>query len=408
MKKKLRQLPALYLRGSLVNETIRHLTPTQLQEIEQLTSEISQDPSLQSHRREFTKQLRQTIGGDYDDPVAADIEFYIAIWRGLAELLHHGKYSFICGECRSSSYIMNNGKRKQFDRRLPFCRECGIVIIDNPGDHNLEKDSKIDYKALQKLIQSNTNLTPPTTKSPILAKLEQKKYDKLERSILDDPNQKRKFFGEFIWGYFKQHISENKIKQHKQSYKVLSMSDKAAIEDISTILKKYKVDYIENNGQFQATTLATSPEFSIELLQVKAKYNGSISLICEDNKIEVKSLKQEVVEAVFTESRPITTISRFENNQDDTDIVNTLKDNNQDGSIAEIEHNDRLFTIRKKLSTKESRAVFDMLTGFDEEFSHTRPKINQMAKILEVSTKQIGHYMTEIKIQMVAHGLCPA
>lgn len=76
-----RQMPALYLRGSLCNQTMRNLSMEQQELISCIVEQLINDPLLQPTRIEFRNVLRYTIKGDYTDVEAADQEYQVALWR---------------------------------------------------------------------------------------------------------------------------------------------------------------------------------------------------------------------------------------------------------------------------------------------------------------------------------------
>jgi hypothetical protein len=76
-----RQMPCLYLRGSLCNQTMKNLNDNQQIEISKIVEELVDDPTLQAARIEFRNALRYTIKGDYNDIDAADQEYKVALWR---------------------------------------------------------------------------------------------------------------------------------------------------------------------------------------------------------------------------------------------------------------------------------------------------------------------------------------
>lgn len=76
-----RQMPALYLRGSLCNKTMVNLTDNEQLVVSDIVEELVNDPLLQPTRIEFRNVLKHTIKGDYTNIDAADQEFQVALWR---------------------------------------------------------------------------------------------------------------------------------------------------------------------------------------------------------------------------------------------------------------------------------------------------------------------------------------
>ena len=61
------QLPKLFLRGRLCNETMVNLDEEQKKEVGDIINLVSNDPNLQNCKFEFCKALSRTIKGDYID-----------------------------------------------------------------------------------------------------------------------------------------------------------------------------------------------------------------------------------------------------------------------------------------------------------------------------------------------------
>ena len=87
-----RQLPELYLRGSLANITMANLTEDQKAQAQEIALDIAYSPEMASHRIGMIKELRNTIAADYkDDEKNGESEYIIAIYRGVVDVLHHHK-----------------------------------------------------------------------------------------------------------------------------------------------------------------------------------------------------------------------------------------------------------------------------------------------------------------------------
>src|SRR4051812_32402114 len=92
---RLRQMPELFLRGALANQTMRHLTDQERRESQEITLRIAyQEPENGGvgarTMRTFIQALQKTIRGDYkDDSRNAEVDYVIAVWRGVVQLLYH-------------------------------------------------------------------------------------------------------------------------------------------------------------------------------------------------------------------------------------------------------------------------------------------------------------------------------
>ncbi len=120
-----RQMPGLYLRGSLANITMPNLTSEQRAHVDELFALITTHPEMQRHKARFMKELGTTIAADYaDDRVIAEQEYKIAVWKCLVELFYHRKYSFQCKACGSNTYMTKRSKPKVIDRIQIPCPNC--------------------------------------------------------------------------------------------------------------------------------------------------------------------------------------------------------------------------------------------------------------------------------------------
>lgn len=83
------QLAKLYLRGSLVNETMKNLTHEQQKEVEAKLEILMNDKTLQGCKNQFCNVLMNTIGGDYQFRDAALNDYRIALYKALVYIMYH-------------------------------------------------------------------------------------------------------------------------------------------------------------------------------------------------------------------------------------------------------------------------------------------------------------------------------
>jgi hypothetical protein len=83
------QVARLYTRGTLCNETAKNLTPPQRKRVDEVVEEVISDPTFQPSKRAFINALGNTIRSEYLDPVYADQEVYVAVWRAAVSALYH-------------------------------------------------------------------------------------------------------------------------------------------------------------------------------------------------------------------------------------------------------------------------------------------------------------------------------
>ena len=270
----LRQMPELFLRGSVANQTMKNLLPEQKLEVNRVTEFVINHPSLIPNKSEFIKQLGRTIGGDYrEDHKVAELEYQVAIWRGVVYLLYHCSYSYICGNCKSSTYLTQRNKPSPMDQRYPVCPSCRCVKTTDAGGDVVF----MSHEAFQNSILAlPENAAMPKCESPILPIPGVKKVGNPDL-ILGDPVQLNKFFSEFIWNYFRQILNENKITYHRKEPKeAYGPADSIAVLEIIGLLTKNKVKYQycnvtqPENGAYHiyCQVLTTPPEFSPEYMDI--------------------------------------------------------------------------------------------------------------------------------------------
>ena len=278
----LRQMPEIYLRGSLANITMANINENDRAELDNIVKYVANHPEMAKHRAQIIKQFSVTIGGDYSsDHSAGESDYLIAIWRGAVNLLHHRDYAFECTICESRTYKTKRGKPKSIDRRSIYCPNCNKTIMDG---------KPIDYSEYRKSLLE-ADLSKPC--SPINAIEGDKKYNNADE-ILSDPKQLKKFFGEFAWNYFRQQLLENKRQEHKKSPQLISGRPCYVIaEELTSVCVNMGIYFnkaqIEDGYSYHIMLMQTPPEFSIELSRIRDKASQNhVSIICEDNNIIIK------------------------------------------------------------------------------------------------------------------------
>ena len=61
----IRQLPGLYLRGSIANISLANMTREQKQKVDHICYIVFNHPEMAKHKAKFIKELSHTIKGDY-------------------------------------------------------------------------------------------------------------------------------------------------------------------------------------------------------------------------------------------------------------------------------------------------------------------------------------------------------
>ena len=437
---KVRQLAHLYLRGALANETMKHLTPEQKELAELVCDQVVGHEALNGHKNMFMNKLGTTIRCDYTDRLMAQQEYRITIWRGVIYLLYHHEYSFRCTACGATSYLSQRGATIKFDRRWACCPACRQYAIDSPGDSGLERGSFIldtDYETIL-LSMTEDGTESPTICSCVEPIQGKKKVEKPEK-ILNDPDQIKKFFGEFIWNYFRQNIKENKITHHgRHLKKFCGPVDTVAVQCITQLLKVSKVNFqcdpfspVDGYFAIYCRPYGLAPELVIDLLELKEiveakggeiRIDGSEANSYLDNAILVKDLygSAPVIELdiAINDQVQVITNGTSKNDDDESDVVAQLEKPNMNHDIREFEQKEAIAVLRKSLPEGDHRNILDLITNHGvifEQFSKMYPddtmanrgvpRQNRMAEFLGISQKQVKTCREAIQVQAVVHGI---
>lgn len=421
-----RQLPKIYLRGSIANITMSNITETERQEINDIVLQVANHKEMIKNKQKIIKKFGVTIGGDYaDDRQAAENDYQIAIWRGVVSLLYHREYSFKCEACNQSSYQTKRGKQKSIDQIHLCCPNCNKVKLTHKGsiEHNTQF---IDYNEYRTLLDQGHNNCEIT--SPIIPIAGNKKYEN-PHDILNDPRQLKKFFGEFAWNYFRQHLKENKRLEHKKTPQLIR--DKPSIiiaKELISICTQMNIECTPNEDEsyIHILGLQTPPEFSIEFSKIKEKaLKHGVSLDIDHNTISIRvtdvSSNQDEIEAVVIKPEHVTVLDNQQNvtedengstlEQVDYKFVEGKKMILED-HVAMIETCDALTTVRKALPIGTCQSIYDIFCQsgqayeeFSDKYGSGDPKLNQMAEYFGLTIRAINEFKEQIKLVCLSHGL---
>lgn len=437
---RLRQLPQIYLRGAIANETMRHMPKEDQQRVNALTIELTKSPVLAGHRNRFIEKLSHTIGGDYHykSRTAADQEFQIAVWRAVVYLLYHTDYTYRCDCCANMAYKTQRGKLTAMDRRYPSCPECEAVRIDDPGDSIYKAGDFVKLPDLQKFLKTCEG-KPPTHRSPVAPIRGDKKVPN-HATILNHSEQLVKFFGEFIWNYFRQTLRENEIRMHqKEARAVEGPADKIAVEELVSLLVTQKIPHRferkdnPHGGSYHviADIMATNHKVSRQIRILIDKYrNLGIIIRVSDTEILVNVAENApCIEASVSTPQAVCMQGRTaKEEEDDIEVVDIYRHmidvenrgmSMQEDGIAEVESDDLLDTIRASLSDGAQK-VFDIMMsrgqtyddflGYQREVTGEdtyleRPPANHIASFLNIGQRLVAGHIEDIKLQCLAHGV---
>jgi hypothetical protein len=446
----LRQMPELFLRGALANQTMRNLTSEQKEHAGELVKMIVNHPEMTGHKTEFITALAVTIGADYrNDRSIAEEEFYLAVWRGVIQLFYHRSYSYECNSCNEVEYITKRGKPKAMDRQYPVCPNCSSVKIKSQGDSKWKPGKFVNYGEFQESYKYFTpDMQSPEFITPIKVILGEKRYANPEM-IINDKIQLKKFFGEFVWNYYRQQISENKRKEHNQTPKeIYGPADEITVELVISLCNKYKISYTyykemnPENGWYQIgiRVLQTTPPFSIALIDIvnqSKKHNVEIQIDALSIKIKSNSLSPLIGTTISKPEHVLYTDGVYDSETSSNELaINQTCRNFTGGNAMDydnhevtIETKDNVEHVRSMLPDGHCKQIFDIFTERGDNYhKFSAPKLlpgekpmrgqtygygdgiaknAHIAKFLGISPRAVNQHKEIIKHVMLAHGMVP-
>ena len=220
-----RQLPYLYLRGSLNSITLKNITSEEKQKVELVFHNLLQEPELHKTRLKFIKRFNRTIRADYKDDVqCSEQDYIVALWRACADLLVHRKISgFVCGGCNANSYTNKKGMVIKFNQCYHISPCCEKVLVDNVIK-SPEECTELEFKS---------------SMSPISAIRGDRKYDD---RLLSDREGLIKFISKHISNYQQMVIKENQRATYTTTTNTSISALSAAVAELVGVLRKYKHD----------------------------------------------------------------------------------------------------------------------------------------------------------------------
>lgn len=405
----IRQLPKLYLRGSLATETMRNLTEEQTRKAGDITNQLYDNPLLSGHRIEFVNQLKKTIANDYRDDIgAAQQEYYITLWRGVVHLLYHCSYGFKCAHCDSSTYRNKRKKQTVINRKFDFCPNCQHTKIVVGGKPTFVHESKISDYDLD-------------VQSPIISIKGDQKVEDAEK-VFNDPVQLKRFFTEFIWNYFRQIISENKITKHAKERSMISgPADVILFDTIQSLLRIHNIKYYNeannpNNGYYnlEFETLSATIEFGAALTKLLTKYTAiGIDITININGVKIKDCggtAPYVHEEVF-KSDKVSMVCKNESSNDGEQTSEPIElEADKYASNDDYDQIEAFDAVRKALPDAYTVNVFDILYSrgkISEQFQKTHNAStfhpSNITSFLNGTKKQTKDSMSHIKIQLLRY-----
>ncbi len=432
-----RQLPVLLLRGSLANETMRFMPQETQEEVNGYLNKLRNHPEIKKQKLKAYKEFKKTLRGAFEELESAEQEVDIALWRGIVNIKVHRDYSYRCAACLASAYYTKRGKPKAIDRRDVPCPNCRYAKVDNPGATDLAVGALINHDDAQTLYQ-NMPYGAPTFVSCIESTAGAPKYDKSD--ILESDSQLKKFFGEFVFNYFRQQVKENKRKTSKHVQTITGFAHEIAEEEIRDLCVKHNVPFTINHSSdnviINVKGLLTSPDFSAGLNIIKVNtLERDICLTINDFDITIEVAKEklhvmivdnqyahaEIIPAkLFTTTitRP-THITMIENRESSDgeegfDISQLGGDEMTDDHVTSIDMQDAFLRTRNALPEGNCRKVYDILSQsgenyilYSEIYGEGPPKINHVAKWLGITPRTVKQHKETITVCCMANDFVP-
>lgn len=411
-----RQMPELYLRGSLANITMANLSPEDKKKASEYFEIIKNHPEMGKHKSKLIQQLGITISADYKDPQTAEAEFDIAIWKGIIDLFFHHKYTFECDICKSSTYITRRQKVKTIDRITIPCPNCNKAIIIESSINDKQMGEIIEYTEYLSLIENQQLVKVRSSIKPIPSS---EKKHKNPEVIFQDPDQMRKLMGEYVWNYFRQHISENKRTKSDRETTIIERADIiVALKIINTCQRhNIKIQTEESNAliNIRFKTHITPPEFTVELSDVLylAKLNDITVTINVDG---IDIIRNEFAKEL-TAKMVVSDHIKLQGSSEEEHFGKVSKGGSfvdTDSSTTHVDLEEALQEIRNSLPDGVCKSIFNIKTQYGDDYKKfattydtENPHNSQIASHLNIGTRQIHAHMDTIRMTCLAKGLRP-
>lgn len=402
---KVDQVPKLYLRGSLINITLKNLSKEHNDRLHTELLKWYGATELDSIRQGFVQQLRSTIGGEYHNPEAALQEFCIALMKGLVYLYHHCKYSIKCEHCGSKS---DKGRKHQ--RLLAICPSCSHVRYNG----KLMPVSKAD-----KLIAECADPKKKEYQSPFIAIAGSRKDIKSEE-ILGDRMRTVKFLTKIAKNYIKQNLKENKIVRREVEHVIdKTTGDFALRSHLVFILDKHAIKYTMSvNDETIIIKHGITPQTPYhiveELHSIRMGYveHGVQSISTKNSFIITIDESLPVVSAAI-KKHEVVKVTPISNDKDSHNADSIMY--NSDGAVSDVhslELDESLQFIRDNLSDK-ALEIFEIFVGegpasdrFKKVYGNDeKPHLNKISEFMNINTNAVKSSMHLIRKLAFKSGL---
>lgn len=379
------QLPELYLRGSLANETMAHLTPEEQDKASQVMDHVVNHPEMQKHMRRYIRDMSTTIGGDYRDREAAEQDYYVIIWRGVVMLYYHKKYEFECVQCGSRTFKNKSGNMAEMRHREPKCKNCGE--------------------------------TGPNGESPIRAIIVGERHPDPD-SVIKDETQMSRWFSQQLANATRQQLRENPITTTTRTNTVTDYADKQIVRSIGSLLNSFKIGHQNvkidaNNSEaaniyFDVQACPSRVIGQLSVIRKEAQENGVVikleaSGVTVERGPDCKSITQSVTEKVN-----VTMLTPSQRGPDAPSPIEVPNEAEQD-HVSKIVSDDFLATVDARLPSENCRAFRQIQCGegpwyekYLERFGDVKVSYKNIEELLGLSKKEFITVRTQVEALTMA------
>ncbi len=450
------QVAKLHIRGNLVN-TLQRLTLAESLEAQKAANVAFNDPALGAARTEFCAALARTIGSEYKDVDVALTEVSISFWISSVDILYHRPKKFIieligstCAECKHTSLAEANQRRKQ--RAARYSKK------DGPNAAQIREILNTKISDLCDKCGGNTRLVAPKDLTLLSTDEVERIYTELtghtapdrDRTLIDVPIQRKKFFQTCLFNYLRQILRENTYPKTTGMVSVYDHADVVIVKTIRTLL-----DQSSEACKYRESKEAGKTIFSIQHPYKKNKESdpkkklpaddlppGACMLTLDDvSKLDliVQQARAYGVEVIANEPTimvcaPTSTQIINGNVMDKTRVHQISLDSsrNEDGQDAsyrehiesqneeeqsekaftthDVDYNDSANVVRDRLS-ENGQKIFDLIIHPSDEYmtryGSDRVCKAHIAEFLGFSPKEVQRQWDIIELQMRAVDLVP-
>lgn len=411
------QVAKLFIRGKIANRTAKDLRPEELEEVGRVCQMVFEDPQLARGRTEFCAALGRTIRAEYKDQEFAMQEAWISFWLAAVDALHHRPKKNLkrlleatCADCKS--IVVNKYNEPDAHTICP----CGSKTKLHDSFVATENGQEVEWS----IVDFKTDEA-----ERIYAKMTGHTIPERDRSIIENPIQRKKFFQTCLFNYLRQILRENARTTTKQNVSVNGPADEVAIKAIKSILSNS-----DQKMEFRTYTTFGGHTFVVDtwLLTLKdVDQLHDLKILMNQYNVSIRS-DGESISVSAKDSAPIITLSIYEDSYVHNISLDSFKDNDDQDSFrdhleskseatqsseaitySDVDLSDSAKVVRERLGDTGQR-IFDLILntpdGYVRRFGNKIRKAH-VAKFLNLSPKEVNRQWKIIELQMLAVDLKP-